>query len=88
MLRRLKTDMVNGRPIIELPGREVKVVHCDFDKDEREFYNQLKDKIEIQVSKFQKAGTVTSNYTAILTLLLRLRQGQSLHSIPCDHGRC
>jgi SNF2 family DNA or RNA helicase len=78
MLRRLKTDMVNGRPIIELPARDVKVVHCDFDEDERAFYDALAAKIEIAVSKFQRAGTVTSNYTAILTLLLRLRQGECL----------
>jgi SNF2 family DNA or RNA helicase len=75
MLRRLKTDLVNGKPIIELPEREVKVVKCDFDEDERAFYKALEDKIEIAVSKFQRSGTVQQNYTAILTLLLRLRQG-------------
>jgi SNF2 family DNA or RNA helicase len=86
MLRRLKTDLVNGRPIIELPAREVKVVHCDFDEDERSFYDALAAKIEIAVSKFQRQGTVTQNYTAILTLLLRLRQGVYLR-FTAAHGR-
>jgi SNF2 family DNA or RNA helicase len=75
MLRRLKTDMVNGKPLIELPGREVETLFCEFDDDERAFYDALANKIEIAVSKFQRAGSLQANYTAILTLLLRLRQG-------------
>jgi SNF2 family DNA or RNA helicase len=75
MLRRLKNDLVNGKPLIELPGRTVETLFCEFDADERAFYDALANKIEIAVSKFQKAGNLSSNYTAILTLLLRLRQG-------------
>jgi SNF2 family DNA or RNA helicase len=86
MLRRLKTDTINGKPIIELPARDVAIVHCEFDADERAFYDALAAKIEIAVSKFQRAGTAQSNYTAILTLLLRLRQGLSL-PVEVEVGR-
>jgi SNF2 family DNA or RNA helicase len=75
MLRRLKTDVINGKALIELPAREVEIVNCDFDPEERAFYNALEDKIQLTMNKFVKDGSVMKNYTAILTLLLRLRQG-------------
>jgi SNF2 family DNA or RNA helicase len=75
MLRRLKTDMLDGKRLIVLPERVVQVVSCDFDEDERMFYKALEEKIQVQVEKFMESGTVMNNYTAVLVLLLRLRQG-------------
>ncbi|KAI0320422.1 SNF2 family N-terminal domain-containing protein [Amylostereum chailletii] len=78
MLRRKKTDMLNGKPLIELPDRTIEVVPCEFDPEEREFYNALEGKIEAAMEKFMKAGDVMKNYTHVLVLLLRLRQA-------CNH---
>lgn len=75
MLRRLKTDQLEGKPLVDLPERRVNVVVCEFDEEERAFYQALQDKMELAFNKFLDAGTVMSNYTAVLTLLLRLRQG-------------
>jgi SNF2 family DNA or RNA helicase len=77
MLRRTKNSVVNGKPILQLPARNVQVVQCEFDEDEREFYNALADKVALTFNKYLKAGEVMKNYTSVLTLLLRLRQGRN-----------
>jgi len=78
MLRRRKTDLLNGKPLIVLPGRSVQVVPCEFDDAERQFYTALESKIEEEVAKYMKKGDVMKNYTSVLVLLLRLRQGTSI----------
>ncbi len=77
MLRRHKTDVINGKPIIELPERHISIVPCDFDEDERQFYFALENKIDEAMQKFVKNNEVMKNYTNVMVLLLRLRQGES-----------
>jgi SNF2 family DNA or RNA helicase len=78
MLRRKKTDTLDGKPLIILPPRNVQVVTCDFDEDERAFYDALKDRTDATLRKIAKEGEASKNYTAVLLLLLRLRQGMSI----------
>ncbi|KIO30136.1 hypothetical protein M407DRAFT_20805 [Tulasnella calospora MUT 4182] len=73
MLRRTKTQVVNGKPILSLPDRTVNMVECEFDQDEQEFYNALVERTELTLNKFAKSG-LTNNFTSVLVLLLRLRQ--------------
>ena len=75
MLRRKKDSMVDGKVLIELPPRNLDLVECDFDEDERAFYDALNAKIQLTLNKFINNGSVMSNYTSMLVLLLRLRQG-------------
>jgi SNF2 family DNA or RNA helicase len=75
MLRRKKTDSVNGVPLIQLPERNVNVVSCEFNSVEQTFYTALETKMEIVLKRLMEKG---SNYTSVLVLLLRLRQA-------CDH---
>lgn len=77
MLRRKKDTLLNGKPLIELPPRIVNVQPCEFDEDEREFYDALEKKIALTINKFMKGGAQMPNYTSMLVLLLRLRQGVS-----------
>lgn len=51
---------------------------CEFDEDERDFYDALEKKTQLTFNKFVNAGTAMVNYTSVLTMLLRLRQA-------CDH---
>jgi SNF2 family DNA or RNA helicase len=81
MLRRRKTDVLNGKPLIELPERHLSIVPCEFDKDECEFYFALENKIDEAMQKFVKSGEVMKNYTNVMVLLLRLRQGTSASMI-------
>ena len=76
MLRRRKTDVINGKPLIELPERHLSIVSCDFDEDERQFYFALENKIDEAMKKFVKSNEVMKNYTNVMVLLLRLRQGE------------
>ena len=75
MLRRRKDHILNGKPIITLPERIVSVVKCEFDEDEKEFYNGLEMRMKTEVDKLVKLGEVKKSYTSVLTMLLRLRQG-------------
>ncbi|WWD17666.1 hypothetical protein CI109_102107 [Kwoniella shandongensis] len=74
MLRRTKDAKIDGKAILNLPGRTVTVLPCPFDAEERAFYDALEKKTSLTFSRFVKAGTAMHNYTSVLTLLLRLRQ--------------
>ncbi|THV01686.1 hypothetical protein K435DRAFT_817999 [Dendrothele bispora CBS 962.96] len=81
MLRRLKTDKLNGNALMYLPSRYVEEVSCDFTSSEREFYDNLVQKTGNAKRRLfcsaAKSGQA-ANYMAVLLLLLRLRQA-------CDH---
>jgi SNF2 family DNA or RNA helicase len=79
MLRRLKDTIHDGAPLIQLPPRTLEIVPCDFDAHERDFYAALETKTNLTMNKFVKQGDVMRNYTEILVLLLRLRQGECVH---------
>ncbi|KAK4687668.1 hypothetical protein P7C73_g2453, partial [Tremellales sp. Uapishka_1] len=78
MLRRTKDAKIDGKPILNLPDRTVKVVECPFDEEERAFYAALEQKTSLTFNKFLKNGAAMQDYTSMLTMLLRLRQA-------CDH---
>lgn len=56
MLRRLKTAEINGKRILNLPERDVEVVTCVFDHDERAFYQALAEKTALNMSKVCRAS--------------------------------
>ena len=71
LLRRTKNTMVNGKPLIALPGRKIIVVTVPFsDPAELEFYRAVESKINLMMNAFVKSGTVNNNYTNILIFLL------------------
>ncbi|KAL1923656.1 uncharacterized protein VTP21DRAFT_8636 [Calcarisporiella thermophila] len=76
MLRRTKDHKIDGKPLLNLPTREVKVLRVDFNPQERAFYDTLKERMDAIFDRFVDAGNVSKNYTNILCLLLRLRQVQ------------
>lgn len=75
MLRRTKETVVNGKPILQLPDRSVGMVECHFDAQERAFYETVNTRVQDSLDKLEKQGGVAKNYTSMLVLLLRLRQG-------------
>ncbi|WPG99086.1 putative helicase, Zinc finger, RING-type, Zinc finger, RING/FYVE/PHD-type [Acrodontium crateriforme] len=74
MLRRTKRSKFEGQPILILPERINEIDNPTFDDDERMFYEALEQRTQLQFNKYLKAGTVGKSYSAILVLLLRLRQ--------------
>ncbi|GAA5874648.1 hypothetical protein JCM8547_003947 [Rhodosporidiobolus lusitaniae] len=79
MLRRRKTDMVDGKPLIVLPEKEIIEVRMPFlDEDEAAFYKAIEEKMQLQMNSFIKRGTVMQEYVQVLIKLLRMRQA-------CNH---
>ena len=74
MLRRTKKSTFEGQPILVLPERTTEVENPEFSEDEETFYRALESRTQLQFNKYLRAGTVGSSYSAILVLLLRLRQ--------------
>lgn len=48
-----------------------------FEGDERAFYDALEQRTALTFNKFLANGTAMSNYTSVLSMLLRLRQGET-----------
>ncbi|KAL1921399.1 uncharacterized protein VTP21DRAFT_11115 [Calcarisporiella thermophila] len=85
LLRRRKSDKINGKPILVLPTKEVTLQQDEFTPEERDFYDSLEKQSRLNFEKYVKAGTVMRNYTNILLLLLRLRQAVlHPHLVPED----
>jgi len=74
MLRRRKDQLLNGEVLIKLPKRNVDIVSCEFDAVEREFYDLLEEKMKKAIAELMNGGKGNA-YIGVLTLLLRLRQG-------------
>ncbi|KAF5772220.1 putative DNA helicase chromatin remodeling SNF2 family [Helianthus annuus] len=78
MLRRTKDTLIDGKPIIDLPPKTIKLTAVDFSPEERAFYQKLETESRSRFKAYAAAGTVSQNYANILLMLLRLRQA-------CDH---
>ncbi|TPX30674.1 hypothetical protein SmJEL517_g05813 [Synchytrium microbalum] len=76
MLRRMKTTLVDGKPLLNLPARDVKLTAYELGGDEREYYLSLETKMQKKLKKYIKAGHV--NASNVLAMLLRLR-------LCCNH---
>ena len=74
MLRRMKNSLIDGKPILTLPEKTENSEHVVFSDDEKQFYQDLETRSQVQFNKYLRAGTVGKNYSNILVLLLRLRQ--------------
>lgn len=79
MLRRTKDHILNGKPIITLPARNLSVVQCKFDPDEHAFYKMLSERMTSELDKLL-ADEASKTYTHVLLMLLRLRQGESFYN--------
>ena len=79
MLRRTKGTILNGKPLLELPDRIVHNTHCLFDSEEQYFYDNVQTLVQDRLEKLQQQGDMARNYTSMLVLLLRLRQGERFH---------
>lgn len=77
-LRRTKTTMRNGVPLVSLPPKEVYIVPVELEDAAKAKYKRWEDAGRAIIAQHLGAGTLMANYTAVLEVLLRLRQ------ICCD----
>ena len=61
---------------MQIVNREVVTVECDFDEDEKAFYQRLQERADQRLQQISEAGN--KDYIGALVLLLRLRQA-------CNH---
>ncbi|KAK6462634.1 ATPase/DNA helicase [Scheffersomyces coipomensis] len=75
LLRRTK-DMkqADGKPLIELPEKEIVIEQIKFNQTELKLYNWLKSRANKTFKEGLKTGQILRQYTQILTHILRLRQ--------------
>ena len=75
LLRRTKQDKIDDKPLITLPDRVVELKELDFkDNAELSFYKSVQVRSLVTMNKYLANGTLSSNYSGVLLLLLRLRQ--------------
>lgn len=87
VLRRTKKDTINGKPLIVLPPRMTDIKETAFaDKEELAVYKAVQEKSILTVNKFLVDGTLASNYSSVLLVLLRLRQACS-HPFLIQYAR-
>ncbi|GAA5878782.1 hypothetical protein JCM1840_007244 [Sporobolomyces johnsonii] len=86
MLRRTKTMVVDGKPLLVLPAREIIEVKGPFlDAEEEAFYKAVEEKMALSMNAFLKAGTAMQNYTQVLIKLLRMRQACNHPALVTGH---
>ena len=74
MLRREKSSLLGGKPIVELPDKKETVIHVALSKEESQTYKRLEEGARAQYRIFLNADTIGKNYHLLLVRLLRMRQ--------------
>ena len=73
-LRRTKQDEINGKPLVELPKKNVQVKELDFTDEERKVYDAYHAKAGEIVEKYLRKKTLMKNYAHVFAIMMRLRQ--------------
>ncbi|KAL4458507.1 hypothetical protein ABPG75_013372 [Micractinium tetrahymenae] len=73
-LRRTKDHQVNGRPLVALPPKTVHIVAVELDRVSREKHERWQEAGRRIIQQHLNEGTLLTNYTMVLEILLRLRQ--------------
>lgn len=74
-IRRTKNmKQINGRPLVELPPKEIVIEEVRFNEVEEKLYNWFKARASQSFKEGIKSGDLFKKYSQILTHILRLRQ--------------
>ncbi|KAI0085988.1 SNF2 family N-terminal domain-containing protein [Irpex rosettiformis] len=74
ILRRTKNSTLEGKPILELPPKHVDLVRLEFSADERQLYEHMQRRAQLELNRYIKNGSVVKHHSQVLVLILRLRQ--------------
>ncbi|THH13318.1 hypothetical protein EW146_g6890 [Bondarzewia mesenterica] len=58
MLRRTKNAQLEGKPLLTLPPKSIKIVPLEFSSDEREFYDSFEKRAKIRLGRFLRENTM------------------------------
>ncbi|KAG0252829.1 hypothetical protein BG011_006717 [Mortierella polycephala] len=73
-LRRTKTQMVDGKPLLELPSRTDHMRILELSLNERHMYQRMESSAKQTVDKIVQENKIMKNYAHILQAILKLRQ--------------
>ncbi|KAF9580769.1 hypothetical protein BGW38_002449, partial [Lunasporangiospora selenospora] len=73
-LRRTKNQMVNGKPLLDLPERTDHMRVIDLSLNERQMYQRMENRAKQTVDKIVQENKIMKNYAHILQAVLKLRQ--------------
>ncbi|KAI0270502.1 P-loop containing nucleoside triphosphate hydrolase protein [Gloeopeniophorella convolvens] len=74
LLRRTKESKLEGKPLLTLPPKTVEIETLQFSEEERMIYDDFERQAKIRVNKYIREGTIVKNHSAVLVMILRLRQ--------------
>jgi len=74
LLRRTKESKLEGKPLLTLPPKLIELETLQFSPEEREIYDDFEKQAKIRVNKFIRERTIIQNHSAVLVMILRLRQ--------------
>jgi len=74
LIRRTKDAEIEGEPLLQLPEKHIDLVKLDFSDEERELYDNFEKRACIQINRFIRQNSIVKNHSAVLVLILRLRQ--------------
>ncbi|KAJ7038866.1 SNF2 family N-terminal domain-containing protein [Mycena alexandri] len=74
LLRRLKSTVMDGKPLLQLLEKKVIIERLEFSDEERQIYDALQFSAQKSFHHLLRNALVYKKITKVLTLLLRLRQ--------------
>jgi len=73
-MRRTKADQVNGKPIVQLPNKNVIVRKLEFNEEERMRYNAMEQHGREIIIRLLRRHALLKNYAHVFAIMMRLRQ--------------
>jgi SNF2 family DNA or RNA helicase len=73
-LRRIKTDLIDGKPIVSLPPREERVIMLELNPSERVLYDRIHTRGKKIFEAIRVQGSIVFSYAKILKAILLMRQ--------------
>ncbi|KAF8978355.1 hypothetical protein BGZ46_006567 [Entomortierella lignicola] len=73
-LRRTKTQMVDGKPLLDLPARTDHMRVLELSLSERQMYHRMEQSAKKTVDQIVQENKIMKNYAHILGAILKLRQ--------------
>ncbi|KAI9041053.1 DEAD/DEAH box helicase [Aspergillus affinis] len=84
MLRRTKSSIIQGLPIIQLPAKTTENVYVSFTEQERKLYTMLESHSRLLFNRHLNGGISGRNKSRMMGLLQRLRQACCHPFLVCD----
>eukprot|EP00158_Paraphelidium_tribonemae_P007490 Partr_v1_DN28267_c1_g1_i2_m76509 putative SNF2 family N-terminal domain len=73
-LRRVKTQKLNGKPIIEVPPRKDSIWYVELEPKERALYDKVFGRSQEVIKEMLATSSFQQGYARVFELILRLRQ--------------